>query len=163
QIDESIANEPAGDVVHVPHRRIAENERRHGQSHHAGAFATPPTAQIQQRPRDRNPHYLVPVGGQCSQARDRRAERRKPNVPRRRRSRQVGRYNAVGMKTVADTEKQRWERETLGPALEKSPERARTFTTISGRPIDRLYTSEDVAGLAPPNPGDFPYTRGIHP
>ena len=50
------------------------------------------------------------------------------------------------MKTAADTEKRRWERETLEPALKKSPERAASFTTISGRPIDRLYTAEDVAG-----------------
>jgi methylmalonyl-CoA mutase N-terminal domain/subunit len=67
------------------------------------------------------------------------------------------------MKTVAETAKQRWERETLEPTLTKSPERARTFTTISGRPIDRLYTAEDIPGVAPPLPGDFPYTRGIHP
>jgi methylmalonyl-CoA mutase, N-terminal domain len=67
------------------------------------------------------------------------------------------------MKSVAETEKQRWERETLEPALEKSPERAISFTTISGRPIDRLYTAEDVDGLAVSEPGEFPYTRGIHP
>jgi methylmalonyl-CoA mutase N-terminal domain/subunit len=65
------------------------------------------------------------------------------------------------MKTVAETDKQRWERETLEPALEKSPERAQTFTTISGRPIERLYTAEDVPGELP-DPGTFPYTRGIH-
>jgi len=67
------------------------------------------------------------------------------------------------MKTVAETAKQRWERETLEPALKKSPERASDFTTISGRPIERLYTAEDVDGIATPNPGEFPYTRGIHP
>jgi methylmalonyl-CoA mutase N-terminal domain/subunit len=67
------------------------------------------------------------------------------------------------MKTVAETEKQRWERETLEPTLEKSPERATSFTTISGRPIERLYTAEDVAGIDTHNPGEFPYTRGIHP
>jgi methylmalonyl-CoA mutase, N-terminal domain len=71
------------------------------------------------------------------------------------------------MKTAAETDKQRWERETLGPALAKSPERARAFTTISGRPIDRLYTHEDVDGIDYVrdinNPGEFPYTRGIHP
>src|ERR1700730_16967067 len=67
------------------------------------------------------------------------------------------------MKTVAETAKQRWERETLEPALQKSPERASSFTTISGRPIERLYTAEDVEGIAPPAPGEFPYTRGIHP
>ena len=46
-------------------------------------------------------------------------------------------------------------------------ERADSFTTISGRPIERLYTAADVASvdyardLA--DPGQFPYTRGIHP
>jgi methylmalonyl-CoA mutase N-terminal domain/subunit len=71
------------------------------------------------------------------------------------------------MKAVAETEKQRWERETLEPTLKKSPERAQSFTTISGRPIERLYTSEDLDGLDYArdlaNPGEFPYTRGIHP
>jgi methylmalonyl-CoA mutase N-terminal domain/subunit len=39
-------------------------------------------------------------------------------------------------------------------------------TTISGRPIEPLYRPEDVAGLDYAHdlgdPGDFPYTRGIH-
>jgi methylmalonyl-CoA mutase N-terminal domain/subunit len=71
------------------------------------------------------------------------------------------------MKTVAEGDKVRWERETLDPTLKKSPERAASFTTISGRPIDRLYTAEDVGGIDYDrdinNPGVFPYTRGIHP
>ena len=71
------------------------------------------------------------------------------------------------MKTVAESGKARWERETLEPALKKSPERAANFTTISGRPIDRLYTAENVAGIDYArdvnDPGAFPYTRGIHP
>src|SRR5580658_3929735 len=69
------------------------------------------------------------------------------------------------MKAAAETDKARWERETLGPALEQSPERAREFTTISGRPIARLYSPEDVADipdLSASEPGVFPYTRGIH-
>ncbi len=41
------------------------------------------------------------------------------------------------------------------------------FTTISGRPVARLYTPEDVSGLDYGrdlnDPGGFPYTRGIHP
>src|SRR5271167_2910860 len=65
------------------------------------------------------------------------------------------------MKTAAETEKQRWERQTLGPALKHSPERTASFTTISGRPVERLYTAEDLAGDIP-DPGVFPYTRGIH-
>jgi methylmalonyl-CoA mutase N-terminal domain/subunit len=70
------------------------------------------------------------------------------------------------MKTAAETDKQRWERETLAPALEQSPERAASFTTISGRPIERLYTAEDLAGIDYArdinDPGTLPYTRGIH-
>ena len=77
------------------------------------------------------------------------------------------------MKSVADdakaeTAKARWERDVLEPALRKSPERPGPFTTISGRPIDRLYTSDDLpdpaGGTADTSaPGEFPYTRGIHP
>jgi methylmalonyl-CoA mutase N-terminal domain/subunit len=42
----------------------------------------------------------------------------------------------------------------------------RRFTTISGRPIERLYTAESVAGLDYSrdlgDPGQYPYTRGVH-
>jgi methylmalonyl-CoA mutase N-terminal domain/subunit len=69
--------------------------------------------------------------------------------------------------TTADTPKARWERDVLEPALKQAPERAMPFTTVSGRPIDRLYTPEDVAGLDYARdlnqPGEYPYTRGIHP
>src|SRR5919109_1177568 len=45
-------------------------------------------------------------------------------------------------------------------------ERDVQFTTISGRPINRLYTADDIADLDYArdinHPGDFPYTRGIH-
>jgi methylmalonyl-CoA mutase N-terminal domain/subunit len=71
------------------------------------------------------------------------------------------------MKTAADTAKQRWEREVLEPALKRAPERSIPFTTISGRPIDRLYTKDDLQGFDFARdlnePGQFPYTRGIHP
>jgi methylmalonyl-CoA mutase N-terminal domain/subunit len=71
------------------------------------------------------------------------------------------------MKTVAETGKQRWQRETLEPALKRSPERATAFTTISGWPIERLYTAEQIEGVDQAGdlayPGVFPYTRGIHP
>jgi methylmalonyl-CoA mutase, N-terminal domain len=72
------------------------------------------------------------------------------------------------MKTAtAETGKQRWEREVLEPTLKKAPERPVPFTTISGRPIERLYTAEDLPDFDYAqdlnNPGEFPYTRGIHP
>jgi methylmalonyl-CoA mutase, N-terminal domain len=45
-------------------------------------------------------------------------------------------------------------------------ERASDFTTISGRPIERLYTPADVTAIDyrrdVNDPGQFPYTRGIH-
>jgi methylmalonyl-CoA mutase N-terminal domain/subunit len=56
---------------------------------------------------------------------------------------------------------------TATPAKATSPERKRPFTTISGRPIDELYTPKDIASLDYQrdlaDPGEFPYTRGIHP
>ena len=71
------------------------------------------------------------------------------------------------MKVTAETDKQRWEREILQPALKKAPERPGPFTTISGRPIDRLYTPDDLTDFDFSrdlnHPGVFPYTRGIHP
>jgi methylmalonyl-CoA mutase N-terminal domain/subunit len=38
----------------------------------------------------------------------------------------------------------------------------RQFSTISGVPIAPVYGPEDVRGLDPGSPGEFPYTRGIH-
>ena len=59
-----------------------------------------------------------------------------------------------------------WEENTLNPTLEKSPERQKEFTTVSGYPIRRLYTEADLAGWDPVRdlsyPGEPPYTRGIH-
>jgi methylmalonyl-CoA mutase N-terminal domain/subunit len=44
--------------------------------------------------------------------------------------------------------------------------RADRFTTISGRPINRLYTPDDVRDIDYArdiaDPGCFPFTRGIH-
>ena len=60
-----------------------------------------------------------------------------------------------------------WEEKTLRPALAKSPERPAVFTTVSGHPIRRLYTEADLAGWDSSRdmgqPGEAPYTRGIHP
>jgi methylmalonyl-CoA mutase N-terminal domain/subunit len=72
------------------------------------------------------------------------------------------------MKSVsAESERQRWQSDVLDPALKKSPERDVPFTTISGRPIERLYAADYLAGLDYGrdlnDPGAFPYTRGIHP
>jgi methylmalonyl-CoA mutase, N-terminal domain len=46
-------------------------------------------------------------------------------------------------------------------------ERKNHFTTLSGLPIDRLYTEENLSTTNPEDsvgyPGEFPYTRGIYP
>jgi methylmalonyl-CoA mutase N-terminal domain/subunit len=59
-----------------------------------------------------------------------------------------------------------WEQNTLKPALEKSPERQKDFTSISSYPIRRLYTETDLQQWDPARdlsfPGEPPYTRGIH-
>ncbi len=49
----------------------------------------------------------------------------------------------------------------------RSPERKDSFNTLSGIPIDRLYTEENLANWDPESalsyPGEFPFTRGIYP
>ncbi|MGH2723877.1 MAG: acyl-CoA mutase large subunit family protein [Actinomycetota bacterium] len=49
----------------------------------------------------------------------------------------------------------------------KTPERDVDFETISGEPLDPLYTPEDVADLDYERdlgyPGEYPYTRGVYP
>src|SRR5579863_1139756 len=49
----------------------------------------------------------------------------------------------------------------------KSAERKDRFSTISGVPVDRLYTPESLPNWDPEEalgyPGEFPYTRGIYP
>ncbi len=60
----------------------------------------------------------------------------------------------------------KWEKEVLNPTLEKSAERDWKFTTVSGVPINILYTPEDIGDIDFLNdigfPGLYPYTRGIH-
>jgi methylmalonyl-CoA mutase N-terminal domain/subunit len=52
------------------------------------------------------------------------------------------------------------------PEALEAPADVRSFTTISGRPIDRLYGPSSVPDFDPRQelgePGQYPYTRGIH-
>ncbi len=62
---------------------------------------------------------------------------------------------------------EKWEETTLHQNLTRMPERREEFITASSEPIDRIYTPLDVSemnylqdlGL----PGEYPFTRGIHP
>ncbi len=62
---------------------------------------------------------------------------------------------------------ERWEHETLEPVLSKHPERKKSFETVSLEHVDRLSTPADIAHQDFSRdisfPGEFPYTRGIHP
>ena len=48
------------------------------------------------------------------------------------------------------------------PAHPGQHEETRKFKTISGIPVKTVYGPGDVANIALPAPGEFPYTRGIH-
>jgi methylmalonyl-CoA mutase N-terminal domain/subunit len=60
-----------------------------------------------------------------------------------------------------------WEKQTLQKSLSARPERRERFISTSSESVERLYTPEDLQdfdilrdlGM----PGEFPYTRGIHP
>ena len=66
-----------------------------------------------------------------------------------------------------DEVQQEWEEKCLEPSLRKIPESQPEFTTVSLKPIQRLYTPRDLEGLSFTDdigfPGQPPYTRGIHP
>jgi methylmalonyl-CoA mutase N-terminal domain/subunit len=59
-----------------------------------------------------------------------------------------------------------WESSVLAPSLARSAERKDVFTTLSGVPVERLYTPSDLADFDYArelcDPGEYPFTRGIH-
>ena len=63
-------------------------------------------------------------------------------------------------------EKERWERETLGPMLDAAPERKEHFETVSGREVARLHGPWDLPDQEYERdlgfPGEYPFTRGVH-
>ena len=69
--------------------------------------------------------------------------------------------------TPIEEEVERWSAETLEPALRKHPEAKERFETVSLEEVERLYTPADIAQEDFTRdisfPGEFPYTRGIHP
>jgi len=64
-------------------------------------------------------------------------------------------------------QQQHWQTEVVEPVLAHTPERQADFTTSSGLTLKRLYTpldSPDADYLEQSNfPGQFPFTRGVHP
>jgi methylmalonyl-CoA mutase N-terminal domain/subunit len=65
------------------------------------------------------------------------------------------------------SDKREWEARTNKPVPEKAPERPVRFESLSGIPIEPLYTPEHLAGKSYEErlgyPGEYPYTRGVYP
>src|SRR3954464_12084912 len=58
------------------------------------------------------------------------------------------------------TDAERWFRERYCA----TPQRAALFSTISGEPVEPLYTADDLPDQAEIGfPGEYPYTRGVYP
>jgi methylmalonyl-CoA mutase, N-terminal domain len=58
------------------------------------------------------------------------------------------------------TDAERWYRERYA----RTPERDALFTTLSGEPVEPLYTAADVPDPERIGfPGEFPFTRGVYP
>src|SRR3989442_7071669 len=68
---------------------------------------------------------------------------------------------------VLEKELKRWEETTLQEALASHPERRKEFVTTSSQPVKGLYTPLDLdrktGGERLGEPGEFPFTRAIHP
>jgi len=60
-----------------------------------------------------------------------------------------------------------WEKGALKRSLDSVPERKKEFTTTSFIPVQRLYTPLDIPTFDAAKdlgaPGEYPFTRGIHP
>jgi len=62
--------------------------------------------------------------------------------------------------------KQAWEEKIARPVLERFPERREQFETLSGIPLERVYTPADVEVDYLDDldfPGQYPFTRGVQP
>ncbi|MBE9507660.1 MAG: methylmalonyl-CoA mutase family protein, partial [Chloroflexi bacterium] len=62
--------------------------------------------------------------------------------------------------------RERWEQTTLKETLDRHPERHEEFITTSSDVVERLYTPLDVEDGYVENlgfPGEYPFTRGVHP
>ncbi len=61
----------------------------------------------------------------------------------------------------------RWDENTVAKTIGRFPERQETFLTISGLPVNRLYTPLDTKDLDYEKdlgfPGEYPFTRNIQP
>jgi methylmalonyl-CoA mutase N-terminal domain/subunit len=87
-----------------------------------------------------------------------------PHVPKAQEE-QLSLFSSDALKTVQKEEAQ-WREKVLGPVLQKKPYWKKDYTTVSSMDMNPLATplsiaEQDFREIA--YPGEFPYTRGIHP
>ncbi|UCH06317.1 MAG: methylmalonyl-CoA mutase family protein [Deltaproteobacteria bacterium] len=74
-------------------------------------------------------------------------------------------FNKKELEEIAADNK-RWQR-IFKESVSKTPERLKRFSTVSGRPIQNLYTPLDLRDLDYSKdiglPGQYPFTRGVQP
>jgi methylmalonyl-CoA mutase N-terminal domain/subunit len=74
-------------------------------------------------------------------------------------------YKEDALETMAEA-RQRWET-AVAKAEAQAPFWKKDWTTVSGMEVPPIVTPEEIAGIDPASaigiPGEFPYTRGIHP
>ncbi|HSP35132.1 MAG TPA: methylmalonyl-CoA mutase family protein, partial [Thermoanaerobaculia bacterium] len=79
---------------------------------------------------------------------------------------QLSLFSSVAIAALRKEDAQ-WRREVLDPAVAKNGPWKKDFTTTSGMDVNPLSTPDDVKdldfGRDLAYPGEFPYTRGIHP
>ncbi|MGZ6125354.1 MAG: methylmalonyl-CoA mutase family protein, partial [Myxococcales bacterium] len=66
----------------------------------------------------------------------------------------------------ASAQRVQWEQEELAEFLRKQPEAKQRYETLSGIPVERVYTPEHTAETPFEEigfPGKYPYTRGPYP
>jgi methylmalonyl-CoA mutase N-terminal domain/subunit len=85
--------------------------------------------------------------------------------PPRAREEQLPLFSQDAVATV-QKEETRWRRDVLDPVLKKKPFWKKDYTTVSGMDVNPMATplsvaEQDFHEIA--YPGEFPYTRGIHP
>ena len=75
-------------------------------------------------------------------------------------------YDEDYLKKIKDKQDQ-WESETLKKVIDNNPERKSEFVTTSSVPIKRLFLPTDMSKFDYSEklgfPGEYPYTRGVHP
>ncbi|HXG59268.1 MAG TPA: methylmalonyl-CoA mutase family protein [Thermoanaerobaculia bacterium] len=86
--------------------------------------------------------------------------------PEKREEQQLPLFSREALEAVREA-KAKWRRELHDPVVAKRPPWKKDFTTVSGMETNPLATPADVAeldfGRDLAFPGEFPYTRGIHP